>query len=177
MSIRCSPRCRSSRGLAAGILAVRLYPLPIRALGWLAARRRDIVPVLGLRTIGRQPASANLPILVLLLTAAFGAFSSVIAASLDHGQVVASYLDVGADYRIEKIGIGGLATAVDPKAVAGVQAVAPGIVDPIAAFVGATNQRASIHLEAVDPNLYSQVTAGTPADPQWPCGVPRRPDR
>jgi putative ABC transport system permease protein len=155
-------------GLAAGILAVRLYPLPIRALGWLAAGRRDIVPVLGLRTIGRQPAAANLPILVLLLTAAFGAFSSVIASSLDHGQAVASYLDVGADYRIDKIGIGGLATAVNPASVAGVEAVAPGITDPLAGFVGATNQRASIHMEAVDPQPYAQVTAGTAADPHWP---------
>jgi putative ABC transport system permease protein len=156
-------------GLAAGIVAVRLYPLPIRGLGWLAARRRDIVPVLGLRTIGRQPASANLPILVLLLTAAFGAFSSVIASSLDHGQAVASYLDVGADYRIEKIEIGGLATVLDPTKVAGVAAVAPGIVDPIAAFIGAPNQRASIHLQAVDPASYDQVTAGTAADPHWPA--------
>jgi putative ABC transport system permease protein len=156
-------------GLAAGIVAVRLYPLPIRALGWLAARRRDIVPVLGLRTIGRQPASANLPILVLLLTAAFGAFASVVASSLDHGQVVASYLDVGADYRIEKIEIGGLATVLDPTKVAGVATVAPGIVDPLAGFTGAPNQRASIHLEAIDPATYDQVTAGTPADPKWPA--------
>jgi putative ABC transport system permease protein len=156
-------------GLAAGIVAVRLYPLPIRALGWLAARRRDIVPVLGLRTIERQPASANLPILVLLLTAAFGAFASVVASSLDHGQVVASYLNVGADYRVEKIEIGGLATVLDPKKVAGVAAVAPGLVDPLAAFTGAPNQRASIHLEAIDPATYDEVTAGTPADPQWPA--------
>ncbi|HYK95301.1 MAG TPA: hypothetical protein VE011_05455, partial [Candidatus Dormibacteraeota bacterium] len=146
-------------GFAAGIVAVRLYPLPIRALGWLAARRRDVVPVLGLRTIERQPASANLPILVLLLTAAFGAFASVVASSLDHGQIVASYLDVGADYRIEKTEIGGLATALDPTKVAGVEAVAPGIVDPLAAFTGAPNQRASIHLVAIDPATYDQVTA------------------
>ncbi len=79
-------------GLAAGIVALRLYPLPIRALGWLAARRRDFVPVLGLRTIGRHPGAANLPLLVLLLTAAFGAFSSVLASSIDRGQVTASYL-------------------------------------------------------------------------------------
>jgi putative ABC transport system permease protein len=154
-------------GLAAGIVAVRLYPLPIRALGWLAARRRDIVPVLGLRTIGRQPASANLPILVLLLTAAFGAFASVVASSLDHGQVTASYLGVGADYRIEKIEIVGLGE-LDPTKVPGVEAVAPGIVDPLAAFTGAPNQRASIDFEAIDPVTYDQVTAGTPADPRWP---------
>ena len=48
-------------GLAAGIVALRLYPLPIRALGWLAARRRDLVPVLGLRTIGRHPRGGQPP--------------------------------------------------------------------------------------------------------------------
>jgi putative transport protein len=45
--------------MAAGIVLSRLYPLPIRVLGWLAARRRDIVPILGLRSVGRQPAAAS----------------------------------------------------------------------------------------------------------------------
>ena len=155
-------------GLAAGMLAVRLYPLPVRALGWLAARRRDIVPVLGLRTVSRQPASANLPLLVMLLTAAFGAFSSVIATSLDRGQLAASFLNIGADYRIEKIGINALPTNLDPTTIGGVAAVAPGFVDASAAFVAAQNQRASIDFVAIDPASYDTVTAGTPADPQWP---------
>lgn len=156
-------------GLAAGIVALRLYPLPIRALGWLAARRRDIVPVLGLRTIGRNPAAANLPLLVLLLTAAFGAFSSVIVTSLDRGQVAASYVNVGADYRVEEIGIGVLSPYLEPGSVAGVDAEAPGIVDTSAAFAYSAYQRSTIHLESVDPLAYEDVVAGTPVDPRWPA--------
>jgi putative ABC transport system permease protein len=155
-------------GLAAGIVALRLYPLPIRGLGWFAARRRDLVPVLGLRTIGRHPSAANLPLLVLMLTAAFGAFASVIVSSIDRGQVYASYLQVGADFRLERIGIGGLGPLDDPSHIPGVAAVAPGLVDPLAGFAGAPNQRASVYLDAVDPRAYQAVAAGTPADPGWP---------
>ncbi len=155
-------------GLAGGIVALRLYPLPVRGLGWLAARRRDLVPVLGLRTIGRHPAAANLALLVLMLTAAFGAFASVIVSSIGRGQVVASYLDLGADYRIEKIGIGALAPSLDPAAIPGVEAVAPGIVDTLADFESVANQRATIYLEAVDPKAYEEVAGGSPAHPSWP---------
>lgn len=155
-------------GLAAGIIAARLYPLPIRALGWLAARRRDIVPVLGLRTIGRQPAAANVSVLVLMLAAAFGAFSSVVASSLERGQLVASYLTVGADYRVETATQGPLARSVDPAAIPGIEAVAPGIVDPAAAFSSGSTQASHIYVQTIDPVAYDAVTAGTPADPQWP---------
>jgi putative ABC transport system permease protein len=154
-------------GLAAGVIALRLYPLPIRGLGWLAARRRDLVPVLGLRTIGRHPTAANLPLLVLMLTAAFGAFSSVIMSSIDRGQVFASYLEVGADYRIEKIGTGSLGSPQD-LAASGVAAEAPGILDPSADFASTATQRATIYLDAVDPRAYQEVVAGSPADPRWP---------
>ncbi len=162
-------------GLAAGIVAVRLYPLPVRGLGWLAARRRDLVPVLGLRMIGRHPAAVNLAVLVLMLTAAFGAFASVIVSSIDRGQVVSSYLDVGADYRIEKIGLGALAPSLDPAAIPGVEAVAAGIVDTSADFASLAYQRAAIYLDAVDPQAYEAVTTGSPADPGWPAAFLAQP--
>lgn len=155
-------------GLAAGILALRLYPLPIRALGWLAAGGRGFVAVTGLRTIGRHPAAANLPLLVLMLTAAFGAFSSVIAGSLDRGQAVASYLDIGADYRLQEVGIGVLDPSLDPAKVSGVEAVAPGWIDTSAAFARRPSQQTTTVLVAVDPASYAAVTAGTAADPGWP---------
>ena len=154
-------------GLAAGIVAMRLYPLPIRALGWLAARRRDLVPVLGLRTIGRRSGVANLPLLALLLTAAFGAFASVVASSLDNGQVVASYVEVGADYRLERIRNEAM-TFIDPATVPGIEAVAGGYVETGARFARTDRQRASIHVEAIDAPAHAAVTAGTAADPAWP---------
>jgi putative ABC transport system permease protein len=154
-------------GLAAGIVALRLYPLPIRGLGWLAARRRDLVPVLGLRTIGRRSGAANLPLLALMLTAAFGAFTSIVGSSLDRGQLVASYREIGADYRLEMIGSNTF-TNVDPASIPGVEAAAAGLYDAAAPFAGTSRQRASVRLQAVDPPAYAAVTAGTPADPQWP---------
>jgi putative ABC transport system permease protein len=162
-------------GLAVGIVAMRLYPLPIRGVGWLAARRRDLVPVLGLRTVGRHPAAANLPLLVLMLTAAFAAFSSVIVTSVDRGQVAASWLNVGADYRVEMVGLGALSPQFDPTTVDGVEAVAPGIVDTTAGFASVPNQRASILLDTVDPGAYQLVTAGSPADPAWPAPMLAQP--
>jgi putative ABC transport system permease protein len=154
-------------GLAAGIVALRLYPLPIRGLGWLAARRRDLVPVLGLRTIGRRSGAANLPLLALMLTAAFGAFTSIVGASLERGQLVASYLDIGSDYRLEPIGSNTF-TNLDPGAIPGVEAAAAGIFDASAPFAATQEQRSSVRLQAVDAPAYAAVTAGTPADPRWP---------
>jgi len=155
-------------GLAAGIVALRIYPLPIRALGWLAARGRGFVAVVGLRTIARHASSTNLPVLVLMLTTAFGAFASVVATSLDRGQLAASYQEVGADYRIENALGGVLAPDLDPMRVAGVSAVAPSLFDPSARFSVSTIDTSTITFNAVDPDLYTAVTVGTAADPQWP---------
>ena len=88
-------------GVAVALITIRLYPYPVRAIGWLAARRRDLVAVLGLRTIGRDPAAAYLPLLVLMLTVAIGSFTSVVRVTVDRGQVDDSWRQVGADYRIE----------------------------------------------------------------------------
>jgi len=154
-------------GFAIAVMAVRLYPLPIRALGWLAARRRDLVPVLGLRNVGRRPSFANLPLLILMLTAAFGSFASVVMASVERGQVEASWAGVGADYRIER---DGSLARVDPGAVPGVEAVAPAYVDLDAVFESAPNQAGRIRLEALDPESYRTVVAGSPIEPVWPAG-------
>ena len=96
----------------------------MRALAWLTARRRDLVPALGLRSIGRNPGAAYLPLLVLTLTVAMGVFSSVLASTIDDGQVAASWQEVGADYRIDAHPDGSLGPDVDPATVPGVEAVA-----------------------------------------------------
>lgn len=159
-------------GLAAGIVAVRLYPLPVRGLGWLAARRRDLVPVLGLRSIGRHQAAAGLALLVLMLTAASGAFASVVVTSIERGQLVASYDGVGADYRVERTDAGALdpalADAVAPAAMPGVEAVAAGIDEPSAPFSSSLTQLSSIEVVAVQPRAYAAAVEGTPIETTWP---------
>jgi putative ABC transport system permease protein len=162
-------------GLAMGIVAMRLYPLPIRVFSWLAARRRDLVPVLGLRNVGRHASAANLPLLVLMLTAAFGAFASVVLSSIDHGQVGAAWAQVGADYRIElDSGSGG---TVDLSKVDGVEAVAPAFLDPAATFADSPSQRSQVALDAVDTRAYEQLVAGSPIAISWPPGFSEFPSQ
>ncbi|HEX6128142.1 MAG TPA: FtsX-like permease family protein, partial [Candidatus Limnocylindria bacterium] len=155
-------------GVAMGIVAMRLYPLPIRFLGWLAARRRDLVPVLGLRTVARHPAASNLPLLVLMLTAAFGAFASVVTTTVDRGQLVASWENVGADWTIQRVGGGAVSTLIDPREVEGVEAVAGAFVDGQARFASTPNQRSAIHLYAIEADAYRDVVAGAPIDAELP---------
>ena len=166
--IRSSPPCRSSPDWRPASLRCACIPCPFGRSGWLAARRRDLVPVLGLRTIGRRSGAANLPLLALMLTAAFGTFTSIVASSLEQGQLVTTYLETGADYRLEPIGANPF-TNLDPTSIPGVDAGAAGYVDPSARFAGTPRQLAKIDLEAVDPGPYAAVTAGTPADPRWPA--------
>lgn len=149
-------------GIAVGLLTLRLYPLPVRALGWLAARRRDLVPVLGLRNIGRHPAGAHLPLLALMLTIAIGAFSSVITVSIERAQLEAAWREVGADYRIEPGAGGTVALDPDLAGVEGVEAVAPGFIDRSADFVGQPGLESSTLLYAVDIAAYQAVVADAP---------------
>ena len=153
--------------LAAGIVAVRVYR-PLMALaGWLADRRRDLVPVLGLRTVARGAAS-SLPALVLILAVAFACFSSVVSTSIDQAQRVASWTTAGADVRLVPTGV---ARELPPGLVAneipGVAATARGFSDRgVRAPVG--TQTGTIVLQAVDAAAYVDVVAGSPIEPTWP---------
>lgn len=154
-------------GFAAGLVALRLYPLPVRVFGWLAAGRRDLVPVLGLRNVGRRPSIATVPLLVLMLTAAFGSFALVVTAGIERGQRDASWREVGADYRMEA-GPGASLVAVDPTGIEDVEAVAAAFVDPLASLDLGQTGRARIRLVAIDPAAYAGVTDGSPVVPAWP---------
>ncbi|MEP7041381.1 MAG: FtsX-like permease family protein, partial [Chloroflexota bacterium] len=156
-------------GVAMGIVAMRLYPLPIRGLSWLVARRRDLVPVLGLRNVGRHGAAANLPLLVLMLTAAFGAFASVVLSSIDRGQVQSAWAQVGADYRIE-LAASKEGTAPDVTKIDGVGAVAAAYLEQAATFADSSSQRSQVVFDAVDTQAYAAVVGGSPIAVDWPSG-------
>jgi putative ABC transport system permease protein len=73
-------------GLAAGLLALRLYPLLLHALARAAAPRPDLVPALGLRRLARQPSLGAAPFLVVLLATAVGVFAASIASTITAAQ-------------------------------------------------------------------------------------------
>jgi putative ABC transport system permease protein len=153
-------------GIAVGLLALRLYPVPVRLLAAVASRRRDLVPVLGLRSIGRHPSAAYLPLLVLTLTVAIGVFSAVVSATIEGGQSAATWQQVGADYRIDAPSGGSLDPAVIELAGAGI----PGITASATALgldvsppTDRSGSSTDTRLHAIDPVAYVAVIAGSPA--------------
>jgi putative ABC transport system permease protein len=161
-------------GVATALLTIRLYPIPVRALAWSSARRRDLVPALGLRSIGRDPGAAYLPLLVVTLTVAIGVFSSVLALTIDRGQVLASWQETGADYRLETSSAAGF-PPVDPAGVPGVEAVAPGFMTLTTAVRDDADRRSPTTFVALDLAAYDAVLAGSPVAGAVPTSLAASP--
>lgn len=145
-------------GIAAGLTAIRLVPVPLRILTRLAARGRGLVPLLALRRAIHGGTTAAI-LIVLLATAAIGAFSSAALAHLERASAAASWQEVGAPYRVDAQ-IGSLPAAVDPTKLPGVTASAALFRTQVP--IGTRNLR--IQLIAVDLAAYQRLIAGSPAD-------------
>ena len=157
-------------GLATGLVALRLYPIPVRILAWAGSLRRDLVMFIGLRRVAGQASAARLPLLVILLAVALAVFSSVVQRSIETGQVETSWQNVGADYRIEPPLPGGtLSNVIDVSGVAGVEAVAPAHITTTNQILMPSGQSGgSVRLMLVDPGRYQDIAADTLADPKFP---------
>ena len=151
-------------GLAVGLLTVRLYPLPLRVVGWFADGWRGMVPAFGLRRAARTGDVGSLPLVVLLVTVAIGAFSSTIFVTVERGQNTAAWYEVGADLAISP-GTRPLPSDFDGATLPGVEASARMHVDT--AVLGGRGG-ARVQMNALDTPAYADVTAGTGADPNLP---------
>lgn len=155
-------------GLATGLIVLRLYPIPVRLFGWAASLRRDLVPSLGFRRLGRQPGAANLPLLVMLLAVAVGVFSSIMLYTIGEGQTESSWQLVGADYRVDSTSTGYLFPAIDLSEVDGVEEIATSYLLPDVKFSNRSPVGGSTYFHAVEANAYEAVTRGTPAQANFP---------
>jgi putative ABC transport system permease protein len=162
-------------GLAVGLLTVRLYPLPLIAAGWFADAWRGMVPALGLRRAARTGDIGSLPLIVLLVTVAIGAFSSTIFVTVERGQSLAAWNEVGADLAITP-GTRPFPSGFDGTSLPGVEAAARMHVDD-AVLGGRGGVR--VEMSALDTPAYAAVTAGTEADPNLPRALrdPPGPDQ
>lgn len=144
-------------GIAAALVAVRLFPLPMRAIAWLARRGRGLVTVLALRraTDGRQVGPT---LVVLLVTASVWAFSASVLIHLDRASEAAAWRDVGAAFRVRS-NTGSIPATFDPASLPGVEAVARGHF----ASVGMGDRHVNVETLVLDIDAYAAVTAGTPA--------------
>ncbi len=152
-------------GLAAGLIAIRLFTVPVRGLAALAGLRRDLVPVLGLRRATRSGSAAPI-LLVLLATAAVGAFSLATLAYLDRANEAVAWQEVGAPYRLVE-GAGRLPHDFDPATLPGIGAAA-GAYRTTLTDAGP----GGIELLALDGSDYRTVVSGTPAEGPLPAGGP-----
>jgi putative ABC transport system permease protein len=149
-------------GIAAGILVVRLYPVPLAAVAWLARRRRGVVAFLAARRAG-EGGAASAVLLVLLATATVGAFAATALDHLDRGADIAAWQEVGGPWRLQQAS-GPLPSGFDPTTV-------PGATDTAQVFQGLvpidlSGPQTIVALPEA-ANL-ERVLDGTPVEPAFP---------
>ena len=156
-------------GLAAGLVALRLFRIPVAGLAAIAALRRDLVPVLAMRRTTRSGSAAPI-LLVLMATASVGAFSLATLAFFDRAGDAVGWQEVGAPFRIVE-GSSQLSADFDPAALPGVTA---------AARAGTTTlnggKQDGVELLVLDAAAYRSVVQGTVGDVAIPGPMLAPPD-
>jgi putative ABC transport system permease protein len=165
-------------GTAVGLLALRAYPWPVRALGRLGARRKGGVAFLGLAWAGRSPAGSALPLAVLVLAVGVGGFAGSVRSGVSAARDIAAARLVGGDMRLAAPAF--TAGAADRVArVPGVTAVAsaylaaPSSLRTAGEVPGATD----VAVVVLDVAAYRRVLRATGQDPRLPADLSTaRPD-
>lgn len=151
--------------VSVGIVVLRVFPIPLRSVGSLVARRGDAVPFLGLARSGRDVAGGTAPVIVLLLGLTMAVFTSVISATLARGGVEASWQSVGADLRLASAGYPDEAIEA-AREVDGVAAVAPAAISYDGEF-----ERRDVTVVATDIGAYRDVQRANPVGPPLPASL------
>lgn len=150
-------------GIAAGLTAIRLVPLPLRLLGRLASRGRGLIPLLALRRATQGGTTAAV-LIVLLATASIGAFSSSALVHLDRASTAASWHEIGAPMRVTSQ-VGSLPNGFDASELTGVR----GSASQFRVLTPVGNRNLRISFVAMDLAAYEPMVAGTPGDPRLPA--------
>ncbi|MPZ27380.1 MAG: hypothetical protein GEV12_13455 [Micromonosporaceae bacterium] len=156
-------------GLAAGLLALRAYPWPLRVLGTLSARGRGAVGFLGLARAGRAAPAAALPLLVLVLAVAVGGFAGAVYASVAAARDTAAVQGVGADLRVRTGGDLPDRTVAEVAALPGVDTVAAVNRSGFVRVDGRVAQ--NVVMITVDGPAYQEVLAAIGAPDRLPEAI------
>lgn len=87
--------------LSAGLIVLRIYPLPLLWFARTAKRRKGIVSFLGTSRSIRDPAAGLAPVLAMVVGLAVAVFSGVLLGTVGLGVSSAAHSSVGADLRID----------------------------------------------------------------------------
>ncbi len=158
-------------GIAAALFMLRLYPLPLRWVGWLASRRRAAVGFVGFRRLVDQPPTARLPLPTMLVAVGIAVFAVVLVDSIAAGREDAAWQEVGADFRLESFTANEpLSELADVSIVPSVEATADAtLLD--ARLDRADGRLVTIPVLALEVAEYQTVVVGTGADPELPRPV------
>jgi putative ABC transport system permease protein len=145
------------------VIMLRLYPLAVRGLAALSARRPGATGFVALSRAARSPLTGALPAFALVLTLTLATFAGMVNQSIARGEITASWQTTGGDVLITP---GPTSPAVSPAAVKAIAAV-PGVQHATEAWNTGwfTPFGRPITVSAVDPASYAAVTAGTPFTP------------
>lgn len=101
---------------ALGLLFIRLFPLLMSALAWLAAWLPGAPSVLALRHLARSSRHYTGPLLLLILTLGLAAFTASMALTLDDHLIDQVYYQVGSDLYLAEMGESTETSQTDPFA-------------------------------------------------------------
>jgi putative ABC transport system permease protein len=156
-------------GLACGILAVRVYPLPLAAAARLTRRLRGVALHLAVSRAARQSEAMVAPLLVLIVALAVASFSAVMLTTIGKSQNRTAWRAVGADVRVD--------AAPDQTLPSKLLSRLEGSGRVARAYIqdaGAAPEGEATPLLALDLDAYQRLVAGTPAAVEFP-GVLRKP--
>lgn len=144
--------------IATAVVAVRILPVPILALHRWLRRRPGLTGFLGSARAVRDPVSALIPVLALLVGVSIAVFSVIMVTTLRTGVQEAARVEAGADLRLSG------PTVSDEqyrqlRAIDGVAEVARVTVIPNVLLAG-DNRRDSATLIATDTTALPRVQAG-----------------
>ena len=147
--------------ILAVVVMLRLYPLVIRGLLRLSARRAGATGFVALAGAARTSLTGVLPAFALVLAVSLAAFAGTLRNAIASGEVAASWQATGGDAVITT----GSATApVTPAAVRAIAAV-PGVQHVAAVWISTWLTSLfgqPLTVVAVDPASYQAIVAGTP---------------
>ncbi|MGS2614472.1 FtsX-like permease family protein [Micromonospora sp. LZ34] len=158
--------------VAASVLAVRLYPWPLRLVSRLAARTRGSVAFLGTARAGRSVAAT--PLIVVVLAIATAAFCAVVAGGIEASRDRAASRTVPGDALIRGDRLAP-DTGAELERLPGVRAAAPVLDEPAqrpASDAAGTEARmAAVSVLLVDGPGLARVTGSAGVDVTVPAAL------
>ena len=89
------------------LMVLRILPLVMRLISWVASRTSSVGFLLATRSLARDPGLYTAPLVLLILTLSLSAFTASLAQTLDNHLFDQSYYKVGSDVMLTELGDSG----------------------------------------------------------------------